>query len=196
MAKRLFCLILCALVAGCAHLVKISYPPGAVIHPSFDKPITTWEGAPAEVAWTPSINGDTRQYIANYDQVLLANSIRQRGLRHEYNQPGKGTPLVVFAKNPEITPERKHYPQIGVALGITAVKEVRAGQLPLLKLYNAFAPTVVQSARGLNQIAANFTAPLAVLNFACPQSRRECGRIVSPAGQSAVRDRGLSNSTL
>ena len=164
MAKRLFCLLLCALVAGCAHLVKISYPPGAVIHPSFDKPITTWEGVPAEVAWTPSINGDTRQYIANYDQVLLANSIRQCGLRHEYKQPGKGTPLVVFAKNPEITPEQKHYPQIGVALGITAVKEVRAGQIPLLKLYNAFAPTVVQSARGLNQIAANFTAPLAVLN--------------------------------
>jgi pimeloyl-ACP methyl ester carboxylesterase len=164
MAKRLFCFLLCALVAGCAHLVKISYPPGAVIHPSFDKPITTWEGTPAEVALTPSISGDSREYLANYDQVLVADSIRQRGLRHEYKQPGKGTPLVVFAKNPGITLEQKHYPQIGVALGITAVKEVRPGQIPILKLYNAFAPMVVQSAGALNQIAANFTAPLAVLD--------------------------------
>ena len=164
MAKRFLYFLLCSLVAGCAHLVKISYPPSAVIHPTFDKPTTSWEGAPAEVAWTPSITGDARECIANYDQVLLANSIRQRGLQHEYKQPGQGTPLVVFAKNPEITPEQKHYPQTGIALGITAVKEVRAGKVPLLKLYNAFAPTVVESAGGLNQIAANFTAPLAVLN--------------------------------
>jgi pimeloyl-ACP methyl ester carboxylesterase len=164
MAKRLLCFLLCALVAGCEHLVTISYPPDAVIHPSFGKPITTWEGAPAEVAWTPSIIGDMRQYLANYNQVLLANSIRQRGLQHEYKQAGKGTPLVVFAKNPGITPEQKHYPQIGIALGITAVKEDRPGQIPLLKLYNAFAPMVVQSEGGSNKIAANFTAPLAVLN--------------------------------
>jgi len=164
MAKRFFCFLLCALVAGCAHLVKISYPPSAVIHPAFDKPFTTWEGEPAEIAWTPSIRGEMRQYLTNYDQVLLANSIRQRGLHREYKQAGKGTPLVVFAKNPGITPEEKHYPQIGVALGITAVKEVRPGRIPLLKLYDSFDPMVVQSAGGPNQIAANFTAPIAVLN--------------------------------
>jgi pimeloyl-ACP methyl ester carboxylesterase len=164
MAKRCFWFLFCALVGGCAHLVKISYPPSAVIHPTFDKQFTTWEGEPVEVAWTPSIRGDMRQYLTNYDQVLLANLIRQRGLHREYKQAGKGTPLVVFAKNPDITAVQKHYPQIGIALGITAVKEVRPLRVPLLKIYDAFDPGVVQSARGHDPIAANFTAPMAVLN--------------------------------
>ncbi len=163
MGKHFFCYLLCALVAGCAHLVKISYPPSAAIHPAFNKPVTTWEGESVQVVWTPSIRGDTRRYLANYDQVLIANSIRQEGLHREYRQTGKGTPLVVYAKNPEITPQEEHYPQVGLSLGITAVKETRPGQIPLLKLYDSFDPAVVQSAGGTNQIAANFTAPIAVL---------------------------------
>ena len=47
----------------------------------------------------------------------------QRGLRHEYNVPGEGTPLVVFSENPARTPEEKRYPATGIVLGLTAVRE-------------------------------------------------------------------------
>jgi hypothetical protein len=95
--------------------------------------------------------------------VLLGDSIRQRGLRNEYKIAGKGTPLVVHAKNPESTPEEKHYPASGIALGITAVEEERRGQVPLLKLYDSYDPTVVRASTGPDPIAANYTATLAVL---------------------------------
>jgi hypothetical protein len=80
----------------------------------------------------------------------------------EYKTAGKGTPIVVFTKNPENTPEDKHYPAIGIALGITAVKEERQGRVPVLKLYDSFDPVVVRSATGPDPIAANYTATLAV----------------------------------
>jgi hypothetical protein len=95
--------------------------------------------------------------------VLLADSIRQRGLRNEFKIAGKGTPLVVYAENPKATPEEKHYPASGIALGITAVKEERRGKVPLLKLYDSLDPVVVRSSTGPNPIAANYTATLAVL---------------------------------
>jgi hypothetical protein len=60
-------------------------------------------------------------------------------LRHEYKIIGKGTPLVVYSRNPDITPKEKHYPYSGIVLGLTAVKEDRPGQVPLLKLYDALA---------------------------------------------------------
>jgi hypothetical protein len=43
------------LISGCAHLVKISYPPEAVIHPRFDQSFTTWEGERLQVRWTHSL---------------------------------------------------------------------------------------------------------------------------------------------
>src|SRR5260370_39624461 len=94
----------------------------------------------------------------------MANSIRQRGLRHEYKVAGRGTPLVVYAKNPEISPQENHYPTSGITLGLTAVKEERRGQVPLLKLYDAFDPSVVRSSNSSHPIAANYTATLAVFN--------------------------------
>jgi pimeloyl-ACP methyl ester carboxylesterase len=156
-------ILLCALLSGCSHLVKISYPPGAVIHPAFDQQFWTWKGERVQVVLTPSLRGEPLRYLRESDQIILANSIRQRGLRHEYKIAGKGTPLVVYAKNPEISRREKHYPSTGITLGLTAVKEDRRGQGPLLKLYDAFDPIVVRSSQSPHPIAANYTATLAVL---------------------------------
>jgi pimeloyl-ACP methyl ester carboxylesterase len=177
---RFAVILLCALLSGCAHLVKISYPPEAVIHPAFDQPICTWEGERVKLLLTPSLRGEPLKYLHKYDQVILANSIRQRGLRHEYKIAGKGTPLVVYTKNPEISPQEKHYPNTGITLGLTAVKEERPGQVPLLKLYDAFDPTVVRSSYGPHPIAANYTATLAVFNS-------HARKVASSAAGSFVR---------
>ena len=155
--------LLCALVSGCAHIVKISYPPEAALHSTFDRPYTVWEGERVEVARTPSLRPESLKYLAGSDQVLLADSIRQRGLYHEFKIGGAGTPLVVFAKNPRSTPEEKHYPSSGIALGITAIKEERRGKMPLLKLYDSLDPVIVRSSSGPRPIAANYTATLAVV---------------------------------
>jgi pimeloyl-ACP methyl ester carboxylesterase len=95
--------------------------------------------------------------------VLLANAVRQRGLQHEYKIAGKGTPLIVYSKNPVSIPREEHYPSTGIVLGLTAVREERRGSVPLLKLYDVLDPVVVRSARGPHPIAANYTATLAVL---------------------------------
>src|SRR5882762_4082075 len=70
-------ILLCALLSACAHLVKVSYAPAAVIHPAFDQPTMNWEGEPVQVVLTPSLQGETLKYLANNEQVLLANSLRQ-----------------------------------------------------------------------------------------------------------------------
>src|ERR1700693_362090 len=160
---RFSVIFLCSLLCGCAHLVRISYPPEAVIHPAFGQRFTTWDGERVQVALTPSLRGEPLKYLAKYNQVFLANSIRERGLRHEYKIAGKGTPLVVYSRNPGVTQKEKHYPTSGIVLGLTAVKEGRPGQMPILKLYDAFDPTVVKSSYGPHAIAANYTATLAVL---------------------------------
>ena len=160
---RLSCVLICALLCGCAETVKTIYLPNAVIHPEFDKRYTVWNGERLEVNWTPSLRVESSKYLSGYDRVLLANSIHQIGLRHEYKIAGKGTPLVVRTKNPRQTPEEHHYPTSGITLGITAVKETRPGQVPLLKLYDSFDPVVVRSADGPDPIAADYTATLAVL---------------------------------
>jgi pimeloyl-ACP methyl ester carboxylesterase len=157
------CIVLCGLVSSCAHFVTISYPPEAVIHPEFNKPYTIWEGERVRVDWTPSLRAKSFEYLAEPNTVLLADSIHQKGLHSEYRTAGKGTPLVTYAKNPDKTPEERHYPTSGLVLGITAVEEKRRGQVPLLKLYDSLDPTVVRSSRGPDSIAANYTAILAVL---------------------------------
>jgi pimeloyl-ACP methyl ester carboxylesterase len=151
------------LLFGCSHLVTISYPPGAVIHPAFDQPTTTWEGERVEVALTPSLRGESLKYLTNSQKIFVANSLRQHGLHDEFKIKGEGTPLVVYSRNPESTPKEEHYPMSGIVLGLTAVKEQRPGQLPVLKLYDAFDPSVVRSIYGKHPIAANYTATLAVL---------------------------------
>src|SRR5246127_3929905 len=158
------CVLLTFLFSGCAHLVKISYPPEAVIHPRFDQPFTTWESQRVRVILTPSLRKEALKYLISYDQILLADSIRQKGLRHEYRIAGQGTPLAIYSKNPESSLKEQHYPTTGISLGVTAVKEESLGQVPLLKLYDFFDPVVARSARGPNAIAANYTATLAVLN--------------------------------
>ena len=171
----------CVLLSGCAHPVRISYPSGASIHPAFSQPFTTWAGERVRVLLTPSLRAESLRYLANYDQVFLANSLRQRGLRHEYKITGKGAPLVVYAKNPESTPQEKHYPSTGITLGLTAVKEERPGRVPLLKLYDAFDPTVVRSSSGPDSIAANYTATLAVLaSHARPVAGGAAGSFLRP----------------
>jgi hypothetical protein len=119
--------------------------------------------------------------LISYDQILLADSIRQKGLRHEYRIAGQGTPLVIYSKNPESSLKEKHYPTTGISLGVTAVKEESPGQVPLLKLYDSFDPVVARSARGPNAIAANYTATLAVLNS---RARKVAG---SAAGSGSAK---------
>ncbi|MEA3204549.1 MAG: hypothetical protein QOG92_150 [Verrucomicrobiota bacterium] len=161
-----FCLLVLLfgpLLAGCSHLVKISYSPGAVIHPTFDQPTTNWEGERVQIVLTPSLRGEPLEYLAKNEKVFLASSLRQHGLHHIYKINGQGTPLVVYSSNPGVTPKEKHYPHSGIVLGITAVKEDRPGQLPLLKLYDSFDANVVKTIYGTHPIAANYTATLAVL---------------------------------
>ena len=179
---RLSCLLICALLFGCAQTtaVRIFYLPNAVIHPQFDKQYTIWNGERVEVNWTPSLRVESSKYLSGYDRVLLANRIHQFGFRHEYKIAGKGTPLVVRTKNPRQTPEELHYPTSGITLGITAVKEARPGQVPLLKIYDSFDPVVVRSADGPDPIAANYTATLAVL-FS------HAGRVAQSSFESFIR---------
>jgi pimeloyl-ACP methyl ester carboxylesterase len=160
---HLSCIFLCVLVFGCAHTVQVSYPAKAKINPDFSRAYTMWDGERVEVDWTPSLHAESFKYVAKCDQVILANSIREKGLRNSYKIAGKGTPLVIYDKNPESTPQEKHYPSSGIVLGITAVKETRPGHPPLLKLYDSFDPMVVHSAAGPDPIAADYTATLAVL---------------------------------
>jgi pimeloyl-ACP methyl ester carboxylesterase len=156
-------ILICFLVSGCAHTVAISYLPKSEIDPDFTKPEMLWEGQQVQVEWASSLQADSVKYLSKCNQVLLADAIHEKGLRHEYKVAGKGTPLVIYDKNPEITPKEKHYPNSGIVLGLTAVKEIRPGRPPLLKLYDPFDPAVVQSAAGPDPIAADYTATLAVL---------------------------------
>jgi pimeloyl-ACP methyl ester carboxylesterase len=162
-AIRRSCILICALVVGCAHYVAISYHGKSETNPDFTKPDIIWNGEQVQVELTPALRAEALKYLVKSDQVLLANSIQVKGLRHDYKIAGKGTPLVIYEKNPESTPEEKHYPNGGIVLGITAVEKTRRRQLPLLKLYDSFDPTVVRSASGPDPIAADYTAPLAVL---------------------------------
>jgi pimeloyl-ACP methyl ester carboxylesterase len=160
---RLSVIFWCAVFSGCSHLVKVSPAPGAVLHTALVQPTTNWEGERVQVVLTPSLRGEPLKYLANSEEVFLANSLRQRGLRHVYKINGIGTPLVVYSRNPELTAKEKHYPRSGIVLGLTAVKEDRPKQLPLLKLYDSLDPSVVESIYGRHPIAANYTAALAVL---------------------------------
>jgi pimeloyl-ACP methyl ester carboxylesterase len=160
---RLNYFLVCILTAGCAHTVAVSYPPKAKIDPDFSKPEMLWEGKQIQIEWAPSLRAESFKYLAKSDQVLLADSIREKGLRYEYKVTGKGTPLVVFAKNPEKTPQDEHYPSSGVVIGLTAVEESHQAGPPVLKLYDAFDPAIARSAAGPNPIAADYTATLAVL---------------------------------
>ena len=160
---RLSCILIGVLVSGCVDTVRISYRSSSQIHPEFDRTYTSWNGERVEVNWTPTLQAESAKYLAKPDQVLLANSIHEMGLRDEYKIAGKGTPLVVWTKNRRSTPKEQHYPSSGIVLGITAVKEARPGQVPLLKLYDSFDPAVVRSSAGPDPIAANYTSTLAVL---------------------------------
>jgi pimeloyl-ACP methyl ester carboxylesterase len=162
-AIRLSCIVICALVAACAHTVAISYLPKSQIDPDFTKPEMLWDGEQVQVTWASPLQAESAKYLAKCSQVLLADSIHEKGLRHEYKVAGKGTPLVIYDQNPESTPKEKHYPNSGIVLGLTAVKEIRPGRPPLLKLYDPFDPVVVRSAAGPDPIAADYTATLAVL---------------------------------
>lgn len=160
---RLSCVLIGLLITGCVETVKTSYRATAQIHPQFDKTYTTWNGERVEVNWTPTVKAESSKYLAKPDQVLLADSIHEMGLRDEYKIAGKGTPLVVYTKNRRRTPKERHYPSSGIVLGITAVEEARPGQVPLLTLYDSFDPAVVRSSATRDPIASNYTSTLAVL---------------------------------
>jgi pimeloyl-ACP methyl ester carboxylesterase len=160
---RFLIILLSISLCSCAHLVTISYQPDAEIHPAFNQRYANWQGERVEVELTPSLRGDPRKYLANYDRAYLADAIRQHGLHHEYRVAGTGTPLVVYARNPHLTEKEKHYPTTGITLSVTAVKERRPGQVPVLRIYDTYDPVVVRFWRSSHPIAANYTAVLAVL---------------------------------
>jgi hypothetical protein len=160
--RFLWIVLLSAQFSGCTHPVKVFVPSGAVIHPRFDQPFTNWAGESVQIELAPSLRGEPLRYLTHYDQVFLADALRESGLRHEYKIAGNGTPLVVYSKNPGITPREKHFPLPGIAFGLTAIKKERPGRVPLLKLYDQFDPLVARSGDGLHPIAASYTAILAV----------------------------------
>jgi hypothetical protein len=100
MTIRLNYVLLCMLVSGCAHPVKIFYPP------------------------------ESLKYLATYNRVLLADSIRQRGLRSDYKIAGKGTPLVVYAKTRKLCRRKNTIRRASIAFGITAVERNVEGKCP------------------------------------------------------------------
>src|SRR5260370_5183983 len=157
------CLLGYALVSGCAHTVKVSYSSRSETDLELEQPFAVWKGERVKIDWTPSLHAESYKYLVKCDRIWLANSIHERGLRHEYKIAGKGTPLVVYDHNPGSTPQEKHYPSSGIVLGITAVEEQRPGQIPLLKLYDSFDPQVARSAASHDPIPANYTATLAAL---------------------------------
>ena len=79
------CVLVALLFSGCAHLVKISYPPEAVIHPRFDQPFATWNGQRVRVMLTSSLREEALKYLLNYDQVILADAIQEKGLRKKHD---------------------------------------------------------------------------------------------------------------
>ncbi|MBV8277864.1 MAG: alpha/beta hydrolase [Verrucomicrobia bacterium] len=163
LTARLNWILICFLVSGCAHTVAVSYLAKTQIDPDFTKPEILWQGERVKVDWTPCLRSESFKYLAKGDEVLLADSIHEKGLRNEYKVAGKGTPLVIYRKNPESTPQEKHYPSSGIVLGLTAVKETPPGGPPVLKLYDAFDPAVARSDASPDPIAADYTATLAVL---------------------------------
>jgi pimeloyl-ACP methyl ester carboxylesterase len=184
-------ILISALLFGCAETsgVRTFYLPNAAIHPEFDKRYTVWNGERVEVNWTPTLREESSKYLAGHPRVLLANRIHQIGLRHEYKTAGEGTPLVVYTKNPEQTPKERHYPTSGITLGITAVKETRPGQVPLLKLYDSSDPAVVESASGPDPIAADYTATLAELySHAGKVARSSIASFIRPDDPSFATD--------
>src|SRR6201998_1308821 len=106
-AIQLSSFLICFLLAGCAHTVTVSYVAKSQIDPDFTKPQMLWDGEPVQVEWASSLQAESAKYLTKCDQVLLADSIHEKGLRHEYKVAGKGTALVIYDKNPDITPHRK-----------------------------------------------------------------------------------------
>jgi hypothetical protein len=104
MTIRFNCVLLCILLPGCVSLVKISYPPEAVIHPTFDQSYTIWRRERVQVEWTPSLSAESFKYLARYDQVLLADSIRQRGLDHRAIRLLRGAISVLSEKGAGLLP--------------------------------------------------------------------------------------------
>jgi hypothetical protein len=74
MTIRFNCLLFCILLSGCVSLVKISYPPEAVIHPTFDQPYTIWRRERVQVEWTPSLHAES------FDRVIFL-AVPHRGSR-------------------------------------------------------------------------------------------------------------------
>src|SRR5260370_2211028 len=156
-------LLVWVLVTGWADTVKVSYSSRSEAHLELDQPFAVWNGKRVQIDWTPSLHTESYKYLVKCDRIWLANSVHERGLRHEYKIAGKRTPLVAYDHNPGNTPQEKHYPTSGIVLGITAVEEQRPRTIPLLKLYDPFDPQVVRSAASHEPIASNYTATLAVL---------------------------------
>jgi hypothetical protein len=64
-------ILVCALLSGCAHYVKVSYAPAAVIHTAFDQPTTDWEGERVQVVLTPSLKGESCLYKKEKNKIIF-----------------------------------------------------------------------------------------------------------------------------
>src|SRR5258708_37459051 len=123
-------LLVCALVTGCAHTVKVSYSSRSKTHLELDLLVAVWNGERVKIDWTPSLHAESYKYLVKCDRIWLANAIHERGLRHEYKIAGKGTPLVVYDHSPGSRAQGGEGGGGGGGVGITAVEEQRPGQIP------------------------------------------------------------------
>jgi hypothetical protein len=74
MTIRFNCVLLCILLSGCVSLVKISYPPEALIHPTFDQPYTIWQRERVQVEWTPSLHAESFMITAVNAGLIRVNA--------------------------------------------------------------------------------------------------------------------------
>ncbi len=82
------------------------------------------------------------QVFSEYDRVLLANSFIRKVFATNINSLGRVRPWLSTRKTPSTPRKSDTIPTSGITLAITAVKESRPGQIPLLKLYDSFDPVV------------------------------------------------------
>ena len=81
-ALRFAWILICAVIAGCAHTVAVSYLAKSQIDSDFTKPQMLWDGQPVQVEWESSLEAESVKYLTKCDQVFLADSIHEKGLRH------------------------------------------------------------------------------------------------------------------
>ncbi len=98
---------------------------------------------------------------AYFDTLLPAASLEIEGLRERHRRSGVGVPLVGLR---ETDPTREpHYPPEGITRPVTAVALPDATGVSAVRLLDPTRHAQVETAEGVQPLAADFTAPYALL---------------------------------